>query len=247
MPEIRAFVGHSFSPGDAAVVTAFLSYFEELQRVLPSFSWVHAQAAEPRELAQKVLSLMADRNVFIGICTRRELVIASPKLKPTLLPAGGLKAKADAFEWKTSEWVIQEIGLALGRGISLVLLLEIGCRRPGGLQGDVEFIPFDRDAPERAFVKLLEMIRALTPASRPTGAAATEGPQEAPSDLPRPTPSAEDETPNASWDRDRYDQAFFWRLINNKGAETAIADPERAAFVVAVPPRLRIPTPNDAP
>jgi hypothetical protein len=69
MPEIRAFVGHSFSPDDADVVTAFLSYFNELQLLLPAFTWAHAQAAEPRELAEKILTLIADRNVFIGICT----------------------------------------------------------------------------------------------------------------------------------------------------------------------------------
>lgn len=216
MPEIRAFVGHSFNSEDAGVVNAFLAYFDELQRVLPSFSWVHAQEAEPRELAQKVLSLIADRNVFIGICTGKELVVGPSKVQRTFIQSGWLKGKSADFEWKTSDWVIQEIGLAKGRAMSVVILLEEGCRKPGGLQGDVEFIAFDREAPEKAFVKLLQMIRALSPASSPSGIQTTEGPQERTEDAPVTSVRKEDEAPDATWDRERYETAFLWRLLDDK-------------------------------
>lgn len=49
--------------------------------------------------------------------------------------------------------------------MSVIILLEDGCRRPGGLQGDVEFITFDREAPERAFGRILEMLKAINPPS----------------------------------------------------------------------------------
>lgn len=73
MIEIRAFVGHSFTDDDSDVVRRFLDYFDVVSRMVPQFSWVHAEAAEPKQLAEKVLSLMSDRNVFIGICTKRSM------------------------------------------------------------------------------------------------------------------------------------------------------------------------------
>ena len=65
--------------------------------------------------------------------------------------------------WKTSDWIIQEIGLAIGRGCKVILLVESGVRHPGGLQGSLEYIEFDRSAPEKAFKKLLQMISHMVP------------------------------------------------------------------------------------
>lgn len=50
MNQIKAFVGHSFTTDAAAVVGAFLKYFDQVEGLHPSFSWEHAEAAEPREL-----------------------------------------------------------------------------------------------------------------------------------------------------------------------------------------------------
>ena len=58
MGQIKAFVGHSFVEEDRPVVSVFLDYFNQLTGLLPHFSWVHAEAAEPKELAEKVLALM---------------------------------------------------------------------------------------------------------------------------------------------------------------------------------------------
>lgn len=221
MVDVRAFVGHSFSDEDTSVVQTFLRYFDQLKDVLPSFGWVHAQSAEPKELAQKVNSLITDRNVFIGICTSKERVISESDLKVPIFSSESLQGKASDFSWKTSDWVIQEIGLAVGRGMSLILLLEKGCRKPGGIQGDIEFIPFDRQQPEKAFGPLLEMIKTLSPLPVAPETATTEGPLatiEA-----RPDVGAQDdEVPDASWDRSKYENAYFWKLIteDSAGAET---------------------------
>ena len=80
---------------------------------------------------------MNKRNVFIGICTRKERVIEPGLLSATKLPTGYLKGKQEDFLWKTSDWIIQEIGLATGLGLELLLLIEDGVRKPGGIQGDV--------------------------------------------------------------------------------------------------------------
>jgi hypothetical protein len=122
MDEIKAFVGHSFAPDDAAVVDAFLRYFDDINRFHPLFSWVHAQEAEPRELVDKVLSLLEGRNLFIGICTKKERVISPGALKSGLFSMNSLVGKESDFQWKTSDWVIQEIGLAKGQGMALMLL-----------------------------------------------------------------------------------------------------------------------------
>jgi hypothetical protein len=161
MNEIRAFVGHSFAPDDEIVVGKFLKYFNQVSDSQITFSWNHAESAEPTILAEKIKLLLADRNVFIGICTKKERVVSPSVLTGTLFPPGFLKASKGEFLWKTSDWIIQEIGLAIGKGLSLILLLERGLSKPGGLQGDIEHIEFDREHPERSFGKVLEMINAL--------------------------------------------------------------------------------------
>jgi len=78
MAGIRAFVGHSFTANDEQVVGQFLKYLNQVSGLL-DFSWQHAENAEPKDLAAKVLSLIADKTVFIAICTRKELVAVQPK------------------------------------------------------------------------------------------------------------------------------------------------------------------------
>jgi hypothetical protein len=79
--EIRAFVGHSFTDDDEEVVRKFLDYLDHVAKAVPQFSWVHAQWAEPKLLAEKVMSLLSDRNLFIGICTRKECVATPEALR----------------------------------------------------------------------------------------------------------------------------------------------------------------------
>src|SRR5262245_60623889 len=105
MEEIRAFVGHSFTAADKDVVREFLEYFQTLTNGYP-FTWDHAEQAEPETLAKKVLAKIRDKNVFIGICTRKERAIepGSLWLISWLKKAAGNEAD---FEWKTSDWIIQ--------------------------------------------------------------------------------------------------------------------------------------------
>ena len=129
MIEFRAFVGHSFTSGDAIVVRKFLDYLEQISGLLSEFSWVHAEPAEPRQLAEKVLSLLERRNLFIGICTNKECVIDIASQKRNRF-RNTLKIDANRLTCKTSDWIIQEIGVAIGRGLHLLLLVENGVRPP---------------------------------------------------------------------------------------------------------------------
>jgi len=85
-----------------------------------------------------------------------------------------IKAEKAAFFSKTSDWIIQEIGLAVGLNMDLILLLENGVREPGGLQGNIEYIPFNREAPEKSFNKILEMIKSILPKAKTSFADQTE-------------------------------------------------------------------------
>jgi hypothetical protein len=163
MTQIHAFVGHSFTENDKTVVDKFLQYLDQLSEVLPAFTWKHAEHAEPSIVSEKVLRLLEGRNLFIGICTRKEMVISSDKLRNPFFFEKKLQGLKEDFLWKTSDWIIQEIGLAIGLKLNVILLLEQGVKAPGALQGNLEYITFDRDAPERCFGKILEMISALSP------------------------------------------------------------------------------------
>lgn len=174
MNTINAFVAHSFDKEDAELITIFLAYMTSLSSIYPHFTWQHAEQAEPKNVADKVLSLFDGKNVLIAICTRKELVVQQSALSPRWFARDTLQAKKSSFQWKTSDWIIQEIGLAVGLGIKVILLVEENLKAPGELQGNLERIQFQRAAPEKSFDKLLQMISTLTghTASRPAPAGA---------------------------------------------------------------------------
>jgi hypothetical protein len=209
MNPVNAFVGHSFVADDAGVVRIFLDYFDVLAKSLPAFGWEHAEEAEPRPLAEKVLRIISDKNTFIGICTRRERVISDGALSGLILQPSYSKAKTAAFEWKTSDWVIQEIGMAVARGMNIILLRENGVRNPGGLQGDLEYIPFDRSNPQASFPKLMQMISTLSPKDPSVSISATESTT---ADKTVAEANPFDENPTPDWNRGRYEMSMF-RMI----------------------------------
>ncbi len=217
MNEIRAFVGHSFTDDDTEVVNIFLKYFERLSALHTTFKWEHAERAEPRIIAEKVMSLIADKNVFIGICTKKEQTVQSAFLKRCFYPKGFLKAKADAFEWKTSDWILQEIGLAKGRGLEIILLKEVGLRNDTGLESDIEYIEFDRAAPEKSFNKILEMLIALSPKNLTIGGGVTTDVKPEMDDEQKASTQDNNtdwKTPKSEWSHDEYETAFVRMLID---------------------------------
>jgi tetratricopeptide (TPR) repeat protein len=172
MPQLKAFVGHSFAKEDEVVVRELTKLLDSIAKVMPEFSWDHAEAAEPKELSVKVREKMKGKNLFIGICTAREHVVRAAETRALFarwfLPKTQLAVEKSSIEIKTTDWVIQEIGYALGSGeMDLIILLENGVRRPGGLQGDIEHIPFSRNEPAKCFDKLSSMLSSLSPKPMP--------------------------------------------------------------------------------
>jgi tetratricopeptide (TPR) repeat protein len=209
MKEIKAFVGHSFSEGDAEVVGKFTKYFDSIARSHPQFTWQSAERAEPRILTEKVLRIIADKNTFIGICTRKEQVVPENALRPLLLQSDFVKVSKSKFAWKTSDWVIQEIGMAIGKGLDVVLLVENGIRDPGGLQGDIEYIQFEREHPEKSFNKILEMLSVLAPKISSQLAVTSDVKASLEEESTKPSDHDYLSTPDATWDRRRYEDAAF--------------------------------------
>lgn len=124
--------------------------------------------------------------------------------------------KQDEIAWKTSDWIIQEIGLAIGKQLDLILLVEIGLREPGGLQGNIEYIPFDRTHPELSFPKILEMISALLPRVAPP-AEITAHPATPTAKAEQPEPETFEDvfkTPRPDWTRVHYEIGFMSALAD---------------------------------
>lgn len=227
MTPLRAFVGHSFTDDDAVVVGKFLKYLDQLAELRPNFSWEHAESAEPRVIDEKVMRLFASKNLFIGICTKKERFIAPNALRPSVLSRKRLNAAEEDFGWKTSDWIIQEIGLAIGRGLHVILLVEKGLRSPGGLQGNLERIEFERDAPEKIFGKLVEMISALSPKAETTTLAEPESRLSPPGkkDIAPSAEGADWAIPKPDWRRSDYEFALMhFVAIDDKANVKAISD-----------------------
>lgn len=198
MSQLNAFVGYSFAKEDEAVVRELTKLLDSIAKVMPEFSWDHAEAAEPKELSVKVREKMKGKNLFIGICTAREQVVRAAEPSALFarwfLPNNQVAVDRSSIEIKTTDWVIQEIGYALGKGdMDLILLLEDSVtRRPGGLQGDLEYIPFSRSEPAKCFDKLSSMLSSLSP---------------------KPMPAVESEQPATSESSGAPDDDLFFQLF----------------------------------
>jgi len=204
MAKISAFVGHSFTDEDEEVVRRFTDFFTQMATSGIGFDWDHAREAEPKELADKVLSLIEGKNLFIGICTRKERAVAPGALRKRLFGKYKLGLDEADLAWKTSDWVIQEIGLAVGRDMDLILLVEKGVRRPGGLQGDIEYIEFDRKVPEKSFGRIFEMVSALLPKAVSAPPVEAESPPVSDEHVEETQASNDSMKPQEDWEQRDY-------------------------------------------
>lgn len=227
MDGIKAFVGHSFSEDDQEVVRSFLDYLTDLAKSHSGFSWDHAEEAQPFPISQKVFAKFEGKNVFIGICTKREAAAHTDVFQTTFL--GKVKADRSALQYKTSDWIIQEIGLAIGRGMKVILFVEDGVRSPGGLQGDTEYIPFNRSNPHKSFGKLLQMLTAVAGREATAPAAAVEpavekGFEEKENEVGE---STDEFHPKPNWSKDHYEEI---RLRTFFRGDKSISDRIDAGF-----------------
>lgn len=149
---MKAFVGKSFYPEDEPPFIQKLIKFIESHGI----NCGDAEAARAKPIDEKITELINECDVFVGIFSRDELICKEIKK-----PKWYCKPWSKNQLFTTSDWVIQESGFALGKGKLLILLKENGIRDLPKLQGNWEYIPFDRNNPEASFLKISETINAI--------------------------------------------------------------------------------------
>jgi tetratricopeptide (TPR) repeat protein len=134
-----AFVGHSFSEKDVEVVSFFKEILAEM-----SVKCLSGEKAEAKSISDKVKERIQRAELFIGIFTQAEKIEGKD-------------------EWSTSSWVIEEKAYAQTLGKKLILIKENGISQIGGMQGDYEYVSFNRNELHKAAIKLMQMIWSINP------------------------------------------------------------------------------------
>ncbi len=155
---IKAFVGHSFDPEDESIITAFKKMFDSLKKSM-AFEWEDAEVTQIKPLSEKVPLKMMDKNLFIGIFTRKHIELEPKKLLPSKIwNKDKYIARRSDCAYGTSYWITQESGYAIARGMVTLFLVENGVRELKGLHADMEHIYFERGRESECFVKLNEAL-----------------------------------------------------------------------------------------
>ena len=155
---IKAFVGHSFEPEDESIVTAFTKIFNSLKKSI-AFDWEDADATQIKPLSKKVPQKMLDKNLFIGIFTKKHIEVEEKKLMKTRRWNRDkyISRKSDCV-YGTSYWITQESGYAIAQGMATLFLIERGVRELKGLHADMEYIYFEKGKESDCFVRLNEAL-----------------------------------------------------------------------------------------
>jgi len=144
---MKAFVARSFDQKDDQLVSTIIEFMEALD-----IRCTDARKAKNKPVNEKVTELILSCEIFVGIFTRDKPICQESKV------AWHCKPKEKCEIYTTSTWVIQESGFALGSGRHLILFVEKGVDELPKLQGNLEYIEFDRDRIEQTFTKISQMI-----------------------------------------------------------------------------------------
>ena len=156
MTQLNAFVARSFALQDEQRIRPVLDFLDTFRKA--GFFCETAEAAEVESVSEKVRRMINERDVFIGFFTRRYPVYTfHSKIRGAFQV---LLGRTRPQSWGAPGWVLQESGYALRGGKKLILLRESDVEVPG-LQGDLEYVPFDPNSPAEVFSKLSEMINGL--------------------------------------------------------------------------------------
>ena len=156
MPLLSAFVARSFAATDEQRIRPVLNFLESFKKV--GFLWESAEPAEVESVSAKVQRMIDERDVFIGFFTRRHAAWPSGLSARTAWDV--LRGKVVPEVWSAPPWVLQESGYALHGKKKLILLRENGVE-VFGLQGDLEYVPFNPQDLTPVFSKLSAMINGL--------------------------------------------------------------------------------------
>ncbi|MGC3972462.1 MAG: toll/interleukin-1 receptor domain-containing protein [Pirellulales bacterium] len=130
--KVNAFVGHSFAEEDSRVVERICDFLERLGIKCES-----GLRPEPSSITEKVKRRILEAEIFVGIITKR----------------------AKNF---TSAWVVEEKTFALTEKKPMLLFVEDGVTEFGGMQQDLEYIPFSRENLGDALVRAIDYVLAIS-------------------------------------------------------------------------------------
>lgn len=154
--KITAFVAKSFNQADEAKITPITKFLESFGKL--GFILQDAEGSEVESVSAKVRDLIDKSDVLIGILTKKHPIYRLAGRWATAISA--LRGSLSPSTWSAPPWVLQESGYALRGNKSLILFRETDVEIPG-LQGDLEYIPYDSENPAPAFQRASEMITGL--------------------------------------------------------------------------------------
>jgi hypothetical protein len=148
--ELRVFIAKSFSEPDKLKVAPIESLLESFSRL--GVQCETGEAAEPESVSVKVRERIDRAQVFVGVVTRRHPITTTT----------GFAAARDVFlkrwsRWSAPPWVLQEVGYALKGEKTIILFIEHGVEF-GGLQSDLEYIPYNFRNPAPALTTAAQML-----------------------------------------------------------------------------------------
>jgi tetratricopeptide (TPR) repeat protein len=135
--EATAFVGHSFAKKDERLVEQITHFLTKLGLKCDS-----GKKPEPKGISAKIKARIQAAEVFVAIFTRH------------------LRQEDGSFS--TPPWIVDEKATAHAAGKRLLLFVENGVREFGGLQGDHEYIRFDRGKLGEALIHAMDYVLAIT-------------------------------------------------------------------------------------
>lgn len=145
---MKAFIGRSFDEKDEGLVNTIVEFIES-----HDIDCGDAKSAKSRKVEDKIRGLISECDIFIGVFTRNESICKQEKKTKWYC-----KPRNENTIYTTSNWVIQESGFALGKDRKLILLKEDGVCELPKLQGNLEYIPFNRSNLQEPFLKISQMI-----------------------------------------------------------------------------------------
>lgn len=203
--QITAFIGHNFDEKDESLIEKIKAFVMQ-----NDVHYTTGEKAQNKSVSEKVKQRINDCDVFIGIFTAAEpLCRPSCNSNPILQL---FKADKSPRQFTTSNWVIQESGYALGKGRPTIFMVEKGVDSFPELQGDQEYIPFDRADLNEALLRFTMMLTdfkskfyQLKPAgvaSNPSTTALGNGEKDAEKESANPKSNAFGEMIDAFQDKD---------------------------------------------
>ncbi len=147
---MKAFIGCSFDDDDE-------QFINQIVKIIKSndIECVDAKPVENETVDEKIRRLIKECEIFVGIFTCNEIICQTKKDKKWFC-----KPKIKAT-YTTSNWVIQESGFALGINKHLILLKEDGVCELPKLQGNLEYITFNKGSLDDTLLKLNQVINDI--------------------------------------------------------------------------------------